>query len=355
LSPFFYFSADWCNRIAGFTRTLPVMKDKAHIVVIGTGGTIAGRGASSVNTSAYACSVLSIDEVLSGIPQALTVARVSAEQLMQIGSENFSTEHLLKLGKRIDTLLKQDDIDGIVVTHGTDTIDETAYFLHLTLKSSKPVVVVGSMRPPSSLSADGPLNLYNAILVAGSRASHGKGTLVVSNDEIHSARDVVKTSTFKLESFRSPYGPLGYIVEGSPRYYRTPARRHTVDTQWSIDTIDELPEVGIVYAHGGIDAAVIDATAQSGVRGLIYAATGNGNVAAHVVGALQRARRRGVQIVRASRTGSGIVIRNAAQPDDEYDWLVVDDQVPQKARLLLMLSLGSEQRNTDLQDVFYRY
>ena len=131
------------------------MKDKAHIVVIGTGGTIAGRGASSVNTSAYECSVLSIDEVLSGIPQALTVARVSAEQLMQIGSENFSTEHLLKLGKRIDTLLKQADIDGIVVTHGTDTIDETAYFLHLTLKSSKPVVVVGSMRPPSSLSADG--------------------------------------------------------------------------------------------------------------------------------------------------------------------------------------------------------
>jgi glutamin-(asparagin-)ase len=331
------------------------MKEKAHIVVIGTGGTIAGRGASSVNTSAYACSVLSIDEVLSGIPEVAAVSRVSAEQLMQIGSENFTTEHLLQLGKRIDTLLKQDDVDGIVVTHGTDTIDETAYFLHLTLKSPKPVVVVGSMRPPSSLSADGPLNLYNAILVASSPASHAKGTLVVSNDEIHSARDVVKTSTFKLESFRSPYGPLGYIVEGNPRYYRVPARRHTTETQWSVDEIHQLPEVGIVYAHAGIDAAVIEATAQSGIRGLIYAATGNGNVAGHVVGALLRARRRGVQIVRASRTGSGIVTRNGAQPDDEYDWLVVDDQVPQKARLLLMLSLSDGQHSTELQDVFYRY
>ena len=331
------------------------MKEKTHIVVIGTGGTIAGRGTSSINTSAYACSVLSIGEVLSGIPEVGSIARVSAEQLMQIGSENFSSDHLLTLGKRIDTLLKQHDVDGIVVTHGTDTIDETAYFLHLTLKSPKPVVVVGSMRPPSSLSADGPLNLYNAIRVASSPASRAKGTLVVSNDEIHSARDVVKTSTFKLESFRSPYGPLGYIVEGNPRYYRVPARRHTTETQWSVDEIYQLPEVGIVYAHAGIDAAVIEATAQSGIRGLIYAATGNGNVAGHIVGALRQARRRGVQIVRASRTGSGVVIRNGAQPDDEYDWLVVDDQVPQKARLLLMLSLSDGQNSAELQDVFYRY
>ncbi len=148
---------------------------------------------------------------------------------------------------------------------------------------------------------------------------------------------------------------MGYIVEGNPRYYRVPARRHTTETQWSVDEIYQLPEVGIVYAHAGIDAAVIEATAQSGIRGLIYAATGNGNVAGHVVGALLRARRRGVQIVRASRTGSGIVTRNGAQPDDEYDWLVVDDQVPQKARLLLMLSLSDGQHSTELQDVFYRY
>ena len=331
------------------------MTEKANIVVIGTGGTIAGQGKAAINTSAYLCSVLGIDEILRTIPHASELANLRAEQLLQTGSENFNNEHLLAIGRRVSRLLAQDDVDGVVITHGTDTIEETAYFLHLTLKSAKPVVVVGSMRPPSSLSADGPLNLYNAIRVAGNPASRAKGTLVVSNDEIHSARDVVKTSTFKLESFRSPYGPLGYVVEGCPRYYRTPARPHTTETPWSISEIDKLPEVGIVYAHAGIDAAVIESTAQPRIRGLIYAATGNGNVAGHVVDALRQARRGGVQIVRASRTGSGVVIRNGAQPDDEYDWLVVDDQVPQKARLLLMLSLSDGQHSTELQDVFYRY
>ncbi|MFC0402413.1 asparaginase [Paraburkholderia rhizosphaerae] len=328
---------------------------KANIAIIGTGGTIAGRGESSVNTSAYACSVVSVDEILSGIPELASLANLQAEQLLQMGSENFATEHLLLLGSRISRLLQQDHVDGVVVTHGTDTIDETAYFLHLTLKSMKPVVVVGSMRPPSALSPDGPLNLYNAILVASSPASRGKGTLVVSNDEIHTARDVVKTSTFKLESFRSPYGPLGYVVEGMPRYYREPARSHTLETPWSIEEIDRLPEVGIVYAHGGIDAGMVDAVTNARMSGIVYAATGNGNVAEHVVGALLRARREGLHVVRASRTGSGVVIRNGAQPDDKYDWLVVDDQAPQKARILLMLALTREARSAELQRMFHRY
>jgi glutamin-(asparagin-)ase len=330
-------------------------RPKARIVLIGTGGTIAGRGASSINTSAYDCSVLSIDDIFADLPIAASLAEIRAEQLFQVGSENFGNAQLLQLGKRIASLLKQDDVDGVVVTHGTDTIDETAYFLHLTLKSTKPVVVVGAMRPPSALSSDGPLNLYNAIVLAASRVAHGKGTLVVANDEIHTARDVVKTNTFKQEAFRSPYGPLGFIVEGKPVFYRLPARRHTVDSEWSIDEIDAAPEVGIVYAHGGMNDAVVRAMLDSGVKALIYAATGNGNVANSVVASLLEARARGIHVVRGSRTGGGVVIRNAAQPDDRYDWLVTDDQVPHKARILMMLALTRESGARKLQDAFLNY
>jgi glutamin-(asparagin-)ase len=328
---------------------------KPRIVVIGTGGTIAGRGDSVVNTSAYDCSVLTVDDILAALPVAAEVADIRTEQLMQTGSENIGSEELLLLGKRIAELLKQDDVDAAVVMHGTDTIDETAYFLHLTLKSSKPVVVVGAMRPPSALSSDGPLNLYQAIRVAASPDSVGMGTLVVSNDEIHTARDVVKTNTFKLDAFRSPYGPLGYVVEGRPIYYRLPARMHTVQTAWSIGALDKLPEVGIIYAHGGVDAAMVSAMLRPGLAGLIYAATGNGNVAANLTEVLVHARRLGIQIVRASRTGSGVVVRNGAQPDDQLDWLVADDQVPHKARILLMLALTGTRETAELQAAFLNH
>ncbi len=328
---------------------------KRRIALIGTGGTIAGRGASAVHPSAYECSVDSVDDLLAALPAAYDVADIEAEQLFQTGSENIGTAELLQLGKRVSTLLARTDIDGVVVTHGTDTIDETAYFLHLTLPSAKPVVVVGAMRPPSALSHDGPLNLYQAIVVAASTLAYGKGTLVVANDEIHSARDVVKTSTFKQEAFKSPFGPLGIVVDGKAIFYRLLARRHTVTSEWNIDTIHSLPEVAIVYAHGGISSGVVDSVAASGVKAIVYAGTGNGNVSQAVVGALKRARADGVFVVRASRTGSGVVVRNAAQPDDRYDWLVCDDQVPHKARLLMMLALSGGQAHGNLQEVFERY
>jgi glutamin-(asparagin-)ase len=331
------------------------MNRKANIAVIGTGGTIAGRGETVTNTSAYACSVLTIDEILAATPEVSALANLRSEQLLQTGSENFTNEHLLVIGKRVSEVLKDDDIDGVILTHGTDTIEETAYFLHLTLKSVKPVVIVGSMRPPSAMSSDAPLNLFNAIAVAAHRSSRGMGTLVVANDDILSARDVVKTNSFKLDAFRSPYGALGHVVEGQPRYYRMLSRSHTVLTPWSIDDIDILPKVGIVYAYGALDADVIK-TIAADTHGIVYAGTGNGNVAAHIVDSLVQATRNGVHVVRASRTGSGVVIRNGAQPDDDYGWIVVDDQVPQKARILLMLAmLDHADERSAIQDVFYRY
>lgn len=334
-----------------------ITSTKPNIVLIGTGGTIAGRGETTVNASAYDCSVLPIEEILASVEAAADIANIGAEQLFQMGSENFDNQQLLTLGKRVSVLLKRDDVDGIVITHGTDTMEETAYFLHLTLDSDKPVVFVGAMRPPSALSGDGPLNLYNAIVVAASPQARGKGTLLVCNDEIHTARDVSKQNTFKLEAFRSPYGPLGVVVEGQALFYRAPARRHTVNTEWSIDHIDTLPEVGVIYAHGGVRAGSIQAMIDTGVSAIVYAGTGNGNVAQWLVDILRAARSRGIQIVRASRTGSGVVVRNGAQPDDAYDWLVVGDQIAHKARILMMVALsrGRHDDTASLQRILLEY
>lgn len=330
------------------------MTAKANIVVIGTGGTIAGQGKSTVNTSTYMCSVLGIDEMLASIQPVCEWANLRAEQLLQTGSENFNNEHLLAIGTRIADLLERDDVDGVVLTHGTDTIEETAYFLHLTLKSVKPVVVVGSMRPPSAMSSDAALNLYDALAVAAHASSRGLGTLVVANNEIHTARDVVKSHSFKLDAFRSPYGALGYVIEGLPHYYRRPARAHTLETPWSIKSLGTLPKVDIVYAYGALESNAVAAIAEH-ARGLVFAGTGNGNVASHLIGPLQDVARRGVQVVRASRTGNGNVLHNAAQPDDAYGWLTVDDQVPLKARILLTLALTQTDDTKALQAVFERY
>ncbi|MGY2490010.1 asparaginase [Cupriavidus sp. CP313] len=328
---------------------------KANIVIIGTGGTIAGAGASATNTAAYQSAVVPVDKIIASVPEISKVANVKGEQIFQIGSESFNNERLLKLAKRVSELLKQPDVDGIVITHGTDTIEETAYFLNLTLKSDKPVVVVGSMRPGTALGADGALNLYDAVLVASNPASKGKGTLAVLNDEIHTGRDVTKSNTFKTETFRSPFGPLGYVVEGRTLFYRLPARPHTQQTQWDIDKIDKLPEVAVLYAYGNANPAAVDAAVKSGAKAIIYAATGNGSVGDYMVESLKAARAKGVQIVRASRTGSGVVVRNAEQPDDKYDWIVTDDQLPQKARILMALALTQSNDTKALQQVFWKY
>ncbi|CAG2144210.1 asparaginase [Cupriavidus numazuensis] len=328
---------------------------KANIVIIGTGGTIAGAGASATNTAAYQSAVVPVDKIIASVPEISKVANVKGEQIFQIGSESFNNERLLKLGKRVSELLKQPDVDGIVITHGTDTIEETAYFLNLTLKSDKPVVVVGSMRPGTALGADGALNLYDAVVVASNPASRGKGTLAVLNDEIHTGRDVTKSNTFKAETFRSPFGPLGYVVEGRTLFFRLPARPHTTQTEFDIDKIDKLPEVAVVYAYGNVNPGSVDAAVKNGAKAIVYAATGNGSVGDYMVEPLKAARAKGVHIVRASRTGSGVVVRNAEQPDDKYDWIVTDDQLPQKARILMALALTKTNDSKQLQQIMWKY
>ena len=328
---------------------------KPNIVILATGGTIAGLGTASTNVSAYQSAVVPVDSLIAAVPELKNIANIKGEQVLQIGSESYNNERWLKLGKRVSELLKSDGVDGVVITHGTDTIEETGYFLNLTIKSEKPVVLVGSMRPGSAMSADGPLNIYNAVIVAASKSSSGKGTLVVMNDEIHSARDVTKTNSVKVETFRSLYGPLGTVTEGKPRYYRLPARPHTVQTEFDIDSIGTLPEIGVVLAHGNMSRVPYDAFVAAGVKAIIHVGTGSGSIADYLAPALKEIRAKGVLIVRASRTGSGIVVRNGEAKDDELDYVVTDDQNAGKARILLSLALTKTTDTKALQEIFWKY
>lgn len=328
----------------------------ANVTILATGGTIAGSGATSTTTVGYTAATVGVDRLIQAVPELAKVAHVKGEQVFQIASENMSNEHWLTLAKRVNTLLAQPDVDGIVITHGTDTLEETAYFLDLVVKSKKPVVLVGAMRPGTALSADGPINLYNAVLLAASQDAIGKGVLVALNDQIHAARDVTKTNTSTLDSFKTPeLGMLGYIQGNKSYFYHVSARKHTVDTEFDISKLDALPQVDIVYGYANMGPAALNAVVAAGAKGVIHAGVGDGSLAGKVVPALKAARQQGVLIVRASRVGQGIVARNGEANDDELDFVAADTLNPQKARILLMLALTRSSDSKEIQRMFYRY
>jgi L-asparaginase len=327
-----------------------------NVRILATGGTIAGTGATSTTTIGYAAAKVGVEALIAAVPELKKVANVSGEQVFQIASESMSNEHWLTLARRTNALLAQEDVDGIVITHGTDTIEETAYFLNLVVKSRKPVVIVGAMRPSTAISADGPINLYNAVILAGSADAVGKGVLVVLNDQINGAREVTKTNTSTLDTFKSPeLGMLGYMQDNRPHFYRVSTRRHTVETEFDVSSLSRLPPVDVVYSHANVGRVAIDAFVGAGDRGLVYAGVGDGSLAAAVRPALSEARRRGVLIVRSSRVGQGIVARNGEANDDELDFVVSDTLNPQKARILLMLALTRTSDTREIQRMFYMY
>jgi len=326
-----------------------------NVVILATGGTIAGAGASAVNSATYAAAKVGVEKLIAGLPELSKVANVRGEQVFQVASESFTNDHLLTLAKRVSALSKQPDVDGIVITHGTDTLEETAYFLTLTVHTNKPIVVVGSMRPGTALSADGALNLYNAVNVAGSKDAMGKGVLVTMNDNIDTARDVSKNVNIKTNAFSSQWGPLGMIVEGRNYWFRAPVKRHTMNSEFDIDSINALPPVEIAMGYEGVSSVAIDAIAKSGAKALIHGGTGNGSVADRIVPNLQKARADGVIVIRSARVPDGFVIRNAEQPDDKYDWVVAHDLRPQKARILAMVALTKTNNTKELQRIFWEY
>jgi L-asparaginase/glutamin-(asparagin-)ase len=328
----------------------------ANVVILATGGTIAGTGASSTTTVGYTAATVGVQSLIKAVPELAKVANVTGEQVFQIASENMSNEHWLTLAKRVNALLAQPNVDGIVITHGTDTLEETAYFLDLVVKSKKPVVLVGAMRPSTALSADGPINLYNAVLLAASPDAVGKGVLVAMNDQIQAARDVTKTNTSTLDSFRTPeLGMLGYIQGSKPFFYRQSTRKHTVDTEFDVSNLSSLPMVEIVYGYANVGPVAVDAFVAAGAKGIIHAGVGDGSLAAKVVPALKAARQKGTIIVRASRVGQGILARNGEANDDELDFVAADTLNPQKARILLMLALTRTTATRDIQRMFYTY
>lgn len=329
---------------------------KKHILVLGTGGTIAGAAASSTNTLSYQAGVLSIEQILAEIPSLQDIADVSARQIAQVDSSDMTHAIWLALSEEINAALQQDAVDGIVVTHGTDTLEETAYFLNLTIHSRKPVVLVGAMRPATAMSTDGPMNLYDAVVLAASDEAVGQGVLVSLNDTINSSRDVTKTSTSLQDTFKSPeLGYLGYILGGQPYFYRYPTRRHTADSIFQADRSTRLPQTEILYAYVGAGRQLIDAAVASGAQGIVYAGLGNGGIPAPILEALADAQRQGIVIARSSRASSGIVTRNGALDDDAHGFVAADNLNPQKARILLMLALTQTSDPTVIQRYFREY
>ena len=326
-----------------------------NVVILATGGTIAGAGASAVNSATYAAAKVGVEKLIAGLPELSKIANVRGEQVFQVASESLTNDNLMTLAKRVSALSKQADVDGIVITHGTDTLEETAYFLTLTVHTDKPIVVVGSMRPGTALSADGALNLYDAVSVAGSKDAMGKGVLVTMNDNIDSGRDVSKSVNIKTSAFSSQWGPLGMVVEGKNYWFRAPVKRHTMNSEFDIDTITALPNVGIAMGYEGVEPTAIEALGKSGVKALVHAGTGNGSVANRIVPYLQKVRTDGAIVIRSSRVPDGFVIRNAEQPDDKYDWVVAHDLRPQKARILAMVALTKTSDTKELQRIFWEY
>jgi L-asparaginase len=327
------------------------------IKVLATGGTIAGAQASQADAG-YKSGTFSVDDLIAAVPQLKNVAELSGEQVANIGSQTMNHEVWLKLAARCNELLADRNVDGIVITHGTDTLEETAYFLSLVLKGEKPVVLVCAMRPATGISADGPMNLYNGVVLAGTPAAKGRGPLVVINDAIHYARELQKMHTTLLNAFESPNrGLAGVMNTGRVYFYSQNTTRHTTNSEFSLQglTVENLARVEIVYSYANFGGELIDAAVAQGVKGIVLAGVGDGNTTDAALAALARAAKKGVAVVRCSRTAAGVADRNIEVNDDKLGFIAGMELNAQKARILLMLALTKTSDVGKLQEFFYRY
>jgi L-asparaginase len=294
--------------------------------------------------------------MIAAVPGVKQIANIKGEQVSNVGSQDMSFDILLKLAKRINDLAKSVDVDGIVITHGTDTMEESAFFLNLTVKTDKPVVMVGSMRPSTAVSADGPLNLYNAIGVAADPHARGRGVLVVMNDWIHAAHSLTKTSTTAVQTFMSPVrGLVGVASYGHNDFYTSPEWKHTTQTEFDISDVTSLPRVDIIFVSADMSPALIDASVAGGAKGIVFAGVGNGNLNKVSVDAAANAAKKGVVVVRSSRVATGNVGRNVELDDDKLGFIASDELNPQKSRILLSLALLKDRSTKELQEMFYKY
>ncbi|WP_314041166.1 type II asparaginase [Campylobacter showae] len=325
---------------------------KPTIYILATGGTIAGSGSGALDTS-YTSGTVTVDKLIAAVPDINKIATIKGEQISNIGSQEMNNEVWFKLANRVNELLTSGKADGVVITHGTDTMEETAYFLNLVVKSDKPIVMVGAMRNSGSLSADGPLNIFNAVNVAMSKEAAGKGVMVVMNDEIHAAREVTKTNTTAVDTFKSQNsGKIGTVFYGNVKFYMNPTRKHTVNSAFDITKIKELPRVDIIYSHSNDNPDFVNVAVKNGAKGIINAGMGNGNPFPSALEALGEAVKAGVVVVRDSRVGSGETTINGEVDDGKYGFLASDNLNAQKARVLLMLALTQTTDKAKIQELF---
>jgi len=339
----------------GAPGALAQEKKLPNVVILATGGTIAGAAATGTQ-SGYTSGAVTIDAMLQAVPGIKELANVKGEQVSNVGSQDMSFDIMLKLANRINELAPTKGVDGFVITHGTDTMEETAYFLNLVVKTDKPVVLVGSMRPSTAVSADGPLNLYNGVGVAVDPQARGRGVLLVMNDWIHGAHSLTKTSTTSVQTFMSPLrGLVGVAAYGKNDFYSTPVWKHTTTSEFSVKGVTTLPRVDIIYGCADMSPDLIDAAAAGGARGIVIAGVGNGNMNKASLDAAARVAKKGVVVVRSSRVVTGNVGRNVEVNDDELNLIASDELNPQKARILLSLALLKTRTPQEMQRLFYEY
>jgi L-asparaginase len=306
---------------------------KPGVTIYATGGTIAGSSKSNTDTTGYQPGALGVEVLINAVPEMKEVATVTGEQIANVGSFDMNTEVLLKLARSINRKLAEPGTAGVVITHGTDTTEETAFFLDLTVSSPKPVVVVGAMRPATAISADGPMNLLEAVTLAAAPQAQNRGTMVVLNDRIASGFYITKTNSLMIDTFKAAeQGYLGAFVGGAPKFYFEPARP-VGKPSFNVDRLDKLPKVAVLYTHQESDSDLLDAAVKGGAKGLVIAGVGNGNVPTAVKAKIKELAAAGIPVVISTRTGSGYVTAKA-------EGIGAGVYNPQKARILLQLALA---------------
>lgn len=331
-----------------------------HVHFVATGGTISNRDGGR----------LTAEELTRNMPGVERFARVTYEQFSNVASSELSLSQWLQLSKRVNEVFASDkDLAGIVVTSGTDTLEETAFFLHLTVRDPRPVVVVGSMRNPSTIGYEGAANLLEGVRVAADPKSRNKGALVVLNDEINSARNVTKTDALRLQTFRSrEYGQLGVVDRDRVVYFNQITQRHNDQVEFDLSKVTELPRVDIIMVYQGAPADLIKAAVDNGAKGIVIAVAGAGATSGNQNEGLNYAASKGVFIVTSTRTGSGRIAppqRDGAPPQNapvtpeqqrrRQMTIAGEDHTPIKARVLLMVALTKTQNRDELQRIFSEY
>lgn len=338
--------------IAFFIVGASMAEAKPKVAILATGGTIAGSIDSAVATTGYTAGVVGVDVLIKAVPEIQNLAKIEGQQIANIDSSNMRDEIWLKLAQEINKLFAS-GVDGVVITHGTDTMEETAYFLNLTIKSDKPVVLVGAMRPSTAISADGPKNLYNAVALAADK--NAKGVMVAMNDKIQSARGVVKTHTLNVDAFSSPdFGDMGYIVDGKVYFYNNVAKAYTKKAPFDVKNLKELPKVDILYSYSNDGSGVAaKALFENGTKGIVVAGSGAGSIHEAQKEVLKELLTKGLKVAVSSRVVAGRVA--VSEADKKLGFISAEDLNPQKARVLLMLALTKTNDPKKIQEYFLKY